>query len=268
MIQSTFIFIVAALVLQLSSFAESAIRSNAEPIPVVELIPGTVLTLDFPELGNMANEESARCEVRIPESYTQSGSFPIFVWFGGGKGSFKVEAASRMVDFDQFIVVALPYPDGRFPRLGVRDGGIEDFWAFQFPMLERLNAMIPNISETVRIASGSSSGGHLLGSSIDLDWPGFTDYFTAFALHEGGYAPHMTYTGISEETKVLLLYGGKSKSKKWQASFMSKFRAAHEQTTYIEIPEAGHGLNNDGKQVIHQWIVEEVLPSLESGEGV
>lgn len=268
MIKVTFIFVVGALVLQLSSFAESVVVPNIEATAGTELVPGSVITLDFPELGNMAKEEPARCEVRIPENYTESKRFPIFVWFSGGRGNCDVNSASALVDFDQFIVVAVPYPDGRLPRLGVRDGGIEDFWAFQFPMLERVKALIPNISETVRIAGGLSSGGHLLGSAIDLDWPGFTDYFTAYVLHEGGYAPHMTYTGISEATKVLLSYGGKSKSKKWQVSFMSKFRAAHEQTTYIEIPEAGHGLTDDGKQVIYEWIVEEALPDLEDGDSV
>lgn len=268
MIKRSFILIIGAILLQLSSFAESVVVPNPEAITRIELLPGSVITLDFPELGNMANEESARCEVHIPDSYTKAESFPIFVWFSGGRGSFKVDAASHMVDFDKFVVVALPYPDGRLPRLGVRDGGIEDFWAFQFPMLQRVNDMIPNISQNVRIAAGSSSGGHLLGSAIDLDWPGFTDYFTAFILHEGGYAPHMTYTGISEDTKVLVTYGEQSKVKKWQASFIQKFKAAHEQTTYVEIPEAGHGLNADGKMAIHQWIEEEMLPRLEQGSRV
>ncbi|MFQ3243138.1 MAG: hypothetical protein ACI9JZ_002848 [Lentimonas sp.] len=49
---------------------------------------------------------------------------------------------------------------------------------------------------------------------------------------------------------------------------MSKFSAAHEQTPYIEIPEAGHGLTDDGKQVIHQWIAEEALPDLEDSDSV
>jgi hypothetical protein len=194
--------------LRRDDYGEGPFMLTAEVVPAIQLLPGQTITLDFPELGNMANDEPARCEVRIPENYTDSKRFPIFVWFSGGHGNCDVNSASALVDFDQFIVVAVPYPDGRLPRLGVRDGGIEDFWAFQFPMLERVKALIPNMSGTVRIAGGLSSGAHLLGSAIDLDWPGFTDYFTAYVLHEGGYAPHMTYTGISEATKVLLSDGG------------------------------------------------------------
>lgn len=263
MIKSILIFTAAVAFAHYASFAQSVVTPQAEVVTSVALTPGSVITLEFPELGNMAKEESARCEVRIPENYTETERFPIFVWFSGGKGSCKVSKASQMVDFDKFIVVALPYPDGRLPRLGVRDGGIEDFWEFQYPMLQRVTALIPNISETVRIAAGQSSGGHLLGSSIDLDWPGFTDYFTAFVLHEGGYAPHMTYQGITDATQVLVTYGENSKSKPWQESFMRKFKAAHDRTTYIEIPEAGHPITTAGKQVIHQWIEEAVLPSLE-----
>lgn len=233
----------------------------------VELVAGEVLTLDFPELGNMADEEAARCEVRIPENYTESGTYPLFVWFGGGKGNYETRFANTMVDFDQFIVVALPYPDGRFPRLGVRDGGIEDFWAFQYPMLERIKSIIPNISEKVRIVCGTSSGGHLIGSALDLNWPGYTDYFTAYVLHEGGTSPNMTFEGVPPDAKVLIAYGGKSKAKKWQAYFIEKFRAAHETTTVIEIAEAGHGLSLEGRKAIHQWIVEEVLPDLETPPG-
>lgn len=241
--------------------AESVVLEN-DSAERPELKPGETLTLHFPELGNMAGEKPAQCEVWIPDSYTASESFPLFVWFGGGGGNHKVQAAGGMVDFDRFIVVALPYPDGRLPRLGVRDGGIEDFWAFQYPMLERIKSLIPNISETVRIVAGSSSGGHLIGSSLDLDWPGYTDYFTAFVLHEGGTSPNMTFEGVPEDAKVLITYGGKSKSKKWQQYFMEKFRAAHEATTFVEIPEAGHGLNGEGKEAIKKWIAEDVLQAL------
>lgn len=130
-------------------------------------------------------------------------------------------------------------------------------------MLERVKLLIPNISETVRIVGGSSSGGHLIGSALDLEWPGFADYFTAFVLHEGGTSPNMTFQGVPEDAKVLVTYGGQSTAKKWQAYFMEKFRAAHEATTFIEIPNAGHGLNKEGKLAIQEWIVEKVLPDLE-----
>jgi|GEM_PF-2134453 len=34
---------------------------------------------------------------------------------------------------------------------------------------------------------------------------------------------------------------------------------AYPPTTFVEIPEAGHGLNADGKQAIHQWIEDTFL---------
>ena len=235
------------------------VSAQATDASKVERIPGETLTLNFPELGNMAKGLSAECQIRFPENYNEVDRFPLFVWFGGGGGSSSVGGAQGIVDFDKFIVVALPYPDGRLPRLGVRDGGIEDFEAFHSTMLKRIRATVPNISETARIAGGSSSGGHLLGSALDLDWPEFTGYFTAFVLHEGGYAPYMTYRGIREGSDVLVTYGENSKSRTWQEGFIKKFRIAYPPTTFVEIPEAGHGLNADGKQAIHQWIEDTFL---------
>lgn len=246
----------ASLLLTLTATQASAQVAEAESDV---LMPGQTITLDFHELGNMAKELPAECQLRLPDNYNATDRFPILVWFGGGGGSSDVGGARGIVDFKEFIVVALPYPDGRLPRLGVRDGGIEDFEVFHTAMLKRVLERVPNISEDVRIAAGSSSGGHLLGSALDLDWPAFTDYFTSYVLHEGGYAPSMTYRGVREGTEVLIISGGKSKSRPWQQSFQRKFREAYPSATFIEVAEAGHGLNDEGRSAIFEWINQSML---------
>lgn len=221
-----------------------------------QLIPGENVLLEFPELGNMAQGQSAQCELSIPKNYDPVRSVPLFVWFSGGKGSHRVAGAKGLVDFDQFLVLSLPYPEGRLPRLAIEAGGgeINTFWEFQRPMLERVVELVPNISEKVRIAGGASSGGHLIGSALDQELRGFCDFFTGFILHEGGYSPQIEYDGTRSSHDILIVYGENSHVREWQDYFMQRIDKARGRIDYIEVENAGHGLNRDGKQAIREWI--------------
>lgn len=224
----------------------------------VALTPGQVVTLEFPELGNMSKGRPARCELSVPKNFDFSFPVPLLVWFSGGSGSYSVIGAKGIVDFETFLVLALPYPAGRLPRLAVNegDGEINTFWEFQKPMLDRVVEMVPNISEEVRIAGGSSSGGHLVGSALDQKWRGFCDYFTGLVLHEGGHSPNMEFRGARSSHRILVAYGEHSNVRDWQEYFIKRFDQARGQIDYIEVPNAGHGLNSDARRLIRKWIEE------------
>jgi|GEM_PF-1797075 len=239
-----------------------ASRSELEPNSS-SLKAGTILTLDFPELGKMAKNQPTQCEIHIPASYSEGKVFPLLVWFNGGKGSHRVGSARGLVDFDQFVVAAIPYPDGRLPRLAVEDGKVDEFWEYQQPILEAIQKTVPNLSEAVRIAGGFSSGGHLVGSALDQNWKGFTDFFTAFVLHEGGTSPQMEYRGLRSKHKVLVTYGKQSTSLEWQLYFNEKMKAAHRRAEFISIENCGHALNQNARSAIRGWIDAELLPDLE-----
>lgn len=224
--------------------------------------PGETIVLEFPELQEMAGGQKPMCELRIPENYSADKTFPLFVWYSGGKGSHKVGGANGMVDFKEFIVVAIPYPGGRLPRLAVNDGDIDDFWDYQAPMLERVNELIPNISEEVRIAGGSSSGAHMVGSGICQKWKGFIDYFTAYVLHEGGYAPEKNYRAARKKP-VLVIYGEKSKAYPWQKTFNEAIEDSRADLTFIALPNDGHGLSGEGRKHIREWIEMVAIPKLQ-----
>jgi hypothetical protein len=226
------------------------------PRPADVLTPGQILTLDFPELGEMAKGKPAQCQLSVPKNYDPMRPVPLLVWFSEGSGSSAAKGAQGLVDYDQFLVLALPYPDGRLPRLAVNAGEdeINAFWDFQRPMLQRVIEMVPNISEEVRIAAGSSSGGHLVGSALDQKWKGFCDYFTGFILHEGGHCPDMKFTGTRSSHRILVIYGESSTAREWQEYFMECFKKARGRIDYIEVPKAGHGINGEGKALIRGWI--------------
>lgn len=227
------------------------------------LTPGEVLTLDFPELGKMAKGKPAQCQLSVPKNYDPIRAVPLLVWFSGGGGSHSVKSAQGLVDFDEYLVLALPYPNGRFPRLAVEDGAdeINEFWEFLQPMIERVIELVPNISEDIRIAGGSSSGGHLVGSALDQKWRGFCDYFTGYILHEGGTSPDMKFSGTRSRHRILITYGEDSTAREWQEYFMERFDQARGRISYIEVPGAGHGLNAAGRKLIRGWIEETFAPS-------
>jgi hypothetical protein len=222
------------------------------------LTPGRIITLDFPELGEMAKGKPTQCQLSVPKDYDAVRPTPLLVWFSGGAGSHAVKSAQELVDFDKFLVLALPYPGGRLPSLAVNagDGQINAFWEFQRPMLQRVIEIVPNISETVRIAGGSSSGAHLVGSALDQKWRGFCDYFTGFILHEGGTSPEMKFSGARDGHRILVIYGENSTAREWQNYFMGRFKRARGRAEYIEVPDAGHGLNGEGRELIRKWVGE------------
>jgi len=219
-----------------------------------ELVPGTVVQLQFPELGKMHDGLEAGCEIRIPDNYSDTEPVSLLVWFGGGKGSHRIQRVPEIVDFRNFLVVALPYPGGDIPRLAVTDDTIDQFWNFQQPMLESIKATVPNISEEVRIAGGFSSGAHLVGAGLDSQWAGFVDYFNIFILHEGGTSKFMRYDGINEQHTVLISYGNETPHRGFQEYLVERMIQTNRNITVLEIPETRHELNGDVTQNLRGWI--------------
>jgi len=219
--------------------------------------PDTTLTLEFPGLPPMQDGLPAACEVHIPKSYEAGRPVPLLVWFGGGKGSQHVAGAAGVVDFDRFVVVALPYPGGKLPRLAAQDGDVARHWEFQQVMMRKVTELIPNIDPRVRVVAGTSSGAHLIGSGLSLEWPGFVDYFTLFVLHEGGVAASNKYPG-AKGRRLLVIWGEESPAFKWQLLFNWRIGRADARVSYRSIPGAGHGLTPRGREMIRTWIEERM----------
>lgn len=217
-------------------------------------IAGEVLTLRFPELGPMHDRMSSMCEVSVPKTYDRDRPAPLLVWFGGGRGSHSVGGAKTLADFDRFVVVAFPYPEGRDPRIAAEELRVEEHWDYHRVMLERVHAIFPNLDPRLRIAAGTSNGAHYLGYGLDQRWPGFGEAFTAFVLHEGGAAPLSSAIPGAKGRKVLVAWGTRSESVWWREWFNDRIAVVGADLTLVPIRGAGHGLNDDGRKVIRAWI--------------
>lgn len=237
--------------------------SYGEIAALPRVAPGVVMTLEFPELGEMQDKLPAACEVSIPKAYDAAKPVPLLVWFGGGKGSHQVAGAKGIVDFDRFVVVALPYPSGRLPRIAGQEGDVAKHWAFQEVMLRKVAELVPNIDPAVRVVAGTSSGAHLIGNGLSLEWPGFVDYFTLFVLHEGGYAASNKYPGAKDK-RLLIIWGENSEVLKWQVLFNWRIGQPGARVSYHSVPEAGHGLDARGRGMIRAWIEERMTDATKS----
>ncbi len=230
-------------------------------VSVAAVVPGESVTLPFPDLPAMASGGEAICEVHIPRSYDPARPVPLFVWMSGGPGSARVGSARGLVDFDRFVVVALPFP-GNIPSIrdAVPAGKVGEVWEYHRPMLEKVAELVPNVDPAIRIVGGTSNGAHAIGSGLDERWKGFVDGFTAFILHEGGSSPGGVYRGARGKT-VLLAYGEDTHVLPYQAELIETFKHARPELTVEPIPGEGHGLGEEGRRRIREWVDRTFPPT-------
>ena len=217
------------------------------------LAPGAILTLRFPELGPMQDNLPAACEISVPSNYDPARPVPLLVWFGGGSGSHRVDGARGVVDFERFVVAALPYPDGRGPRVAAEELRVEEHWAYHRVMLARILALLPNLDSRIRIAAGTSNGAHYIAYGLDQQWPGFGEAFTAFVLHEGGSAPLGSRIPGAKGRRILVAWGTRSESIRWREWFNDRIAVVGADVTFVPVPGSGHGLDDQARQALRRW---------------
>ncbi|MEJ2497009.1 MAG: hypothetical protein P8Y43_05965 [Sulfurovaceae bacterium] len=218
---------------------------------ISQLTPGKTLRLEVPQF--LADDNKQRVfEVRIPETYRPDKNMPLLVWFSPGGGSNRISSIPPIVDKTKFLLVALPYPDNQLPRLAIKSGSIDSFWDYEKPMLEYTRTMITNIDPKIRIAAGFSSGAHLVGSGLDRDWNGFTDFFTVYVMHEGGGSPDNIYKGVKSSHKLLVTYGLQNNS--YGQVVVSNMKKSAIFPDVIKLPHTGHAMSQESIDAIRHWI--------------
>ena len=234
------------------AFASISRGDAAAPTPPAP-IAGSVLTMNFPGLSPMQGGLPASCEVSVPKTFDPARPAPLLVWFGGGRGSHRVAGARDAVDFDRFVVVALPYPEGRGPRVAAEELRVHEHWDYHRAMLARIEERLPNLDPRIRIAAGTSNGAHYIAYGLDQRWPGFCEAFTAFVLHEGGTAPLSSAIPGAKGRRLLVAWGTNSDSLSWRTWFNDRIAVVGADVALVPIPGAGHGLDAAGRRVIRDW---------------
>lgn len=252
------------LLVLLAPLASAATTATSEAAPATPaLTPGISFSMLFPELGPMHDGLPAACGVSVPASFDPARPVPLLVWFGGGKGSHDTGGARGLVDADRFLIVALPYPGGRLPRLTAQESGeaIDAHWAYQRVMLARIQEMFPNIDPSLRLVAGTSSGGHHIAYGLDRGWEGFADTFTHFIVHEGGSKPLTHRFPGAKDKRMLVVYGEESESLSWRTWFNWQVERSGARADIIGVPGSAHGLDNQARAVIRRWTDALLAPA-------
>lgn len=231
------------------------LNKNFNALADPRIKPGETLSLSFPHLGASKQANPARFTVQIPENYEPDKKVPVVLFLGGGQGTDDCTRASFLVDSADYVMVAFPYPKALAnPKDAIAEGHARDLIAFQKPMLERLQHLIPNTDPEHRIAFGHSNGAHMIGISVSGGWHEFVDYFSGFILHEGGLKEGDF--GDLRRKDVLCMMGAKSDFRAFAEMVVRQMKSGRVKPDVHAAEGEGHGLGSGSKEAAAEWIAE------------
>jgi hypothetical protein len=206
--------------------AVNATPANANPAPVVDLVPNGYVELQFPQLPDTfytmktGKKVPAQVTAHLPTNYSKDGKFPLFVFLAGGDGGnidHNSGGGTRLMIGDtDYICVALPLfkksidphktggdvissdaQSGIPPALlamvkGMSASGVvtqDDYDVISSSyatMLGKLFQTIPNIDPDRSVMVGFSNGAHTIGVLLAGKDPFVLGHFHSFCMVEGG----------------------------------------------------------------------------------
>jgi predicted peptidase len=185
----------AATLLVTASAATIALASK----PADKLVPGSVITITFPEMPTTFYDLSQKKDVKaqmtvfLPTNYSRDRKHPLLVFLDGGDGGMGLNprVARALSEEKDFICVSVPLfkvtdpkaPGGDFI---MRDPDAKYMWPLFRTMLAKLDEMVPNIDPAHRIIGGFSNGAHATAGLIDQSDGEIARRFSAFFFVEGG----------------------------------------------------------------------------------
>jgi len=236
-------------------FQSNGKRSEADP----RLKPGNKFNLLFPELGASRSSDPAKIQIRIPENYQPDKPAPLALYFGGGEGTDNCDALKTLVDSSEWVLVAFPFPkDVTTPLHAYDEGKGGDLIKFQEPMLDRLQALLPNTDPQRRVVVGTSNGAHMIAIGACDGWKEFSDYFSAFVMHEGGGSESKDFSPLRKKA-VFVLMGRQSTSLGFSERVVSNVKKARIKPDVFVAESEGHGMGDDSRAAIKEWIA--MLPA-------
>lgn len=226
------------------------------PEPDPRVVAGKKIELVFPDLGASRSSDPTRIQIRIPESYEPGKPVPLLLYLGGGEGTDNCDEAGAFVDPREWVLVAFPYPaSAPRPRGAAHEGKSRDLIAFQEPLLERLQALVPNTDPARRVVVGFSNGAHMIGMAVCDGWKDFSAYFSAFVLHEGGASGSGDFSALRKK-QVFVGMGEKSSSLDFAALVADKIKKARAKPTVFVAPDEAHELGHASREAIKDWIAK------------
>ncbi|MEI7730921.1 MAG: hypothetical protein WCO56_15205 [Verrucomicrobiota bacterium] len=198
----------------------------AEPAP--KLVPGNTLTITFPEMPPTfyalyaKKDLKAQMTVLLPRNYDPARKHPLLVYLNGGDGGTgdTLGVARGISGQQDFVCVSMPLfkadkpwtpgfgyimvePDGKY------------MWPFFKTMLDKVEALVPNLDPAHRVLGGFSNGAHATAALIDGSDGEVSRLFSAFLFVEGG-GKLKHYDWLKGKTVMMVSSNVKSKPRAQQ----------------------------------------------------
>ncbi|QIF05860.1 hypothetical protein [Roseimicrobium sp. ORNL1] len=237
------------------------------PVSGADLLPGSTLTLPFPQLPHDRHDQASSCEIKLPANYAPDKSYPLVVWLEGGDGGNKPQ--TPFLPEGDFVTVGLPFPLGaNQPSTPHLVGDFPAIWKYHRTMLEEIHRRIPNLDRRRSIIAGFSNGAHAIDGMLKLkvtpgEGPGLASFFGIFILVEGGgwdvtEGEYPDCTG-----KFAYLAMGEKSSLLRVVPRAAKEFLAHGASMHLSMMAGTkHEFADFEKETIRKWLAEEALPGL------
>ena len=260
---------------------------NPAPAPSAhspELKPGTRLVLKFPELPptlyamqSEADSPTQLC-IKLPDNYTPSRTFPLFVFLYGGHGGPGAGAGrgQEIMQNRDCIFVNLPLfkeridPDGPYKGMMItpeQDGAA--ICSAYGTMLRKIYETVPNIDTSRNIIGGMSNGAHSIVAMFEHGDPYLMGLFQNLILIEGGFHAVKEFPRYRGKS-MLVLYGDYAGQDDWLgkrmreqlpglvASFTAKAAANGIEITGLEMNDTGHDMPPRFNIEVERWVKRQL----------
>ena len=265
--RTTFLHIVLA-----SMFSCGFLSRADDHSPV--LSPGSRCIITFtdlpPTFHSLAKkrEAPARMAIYLPRNYDRSKKHPLLVFLNGGDGGdgSALGVAQGITGQQDFVCVNMPLfrtpgyqptkpgsPGGNF-IITEPDG--RAMWPHFKTMLEKLEALVPNLDPKHRVIGGSSNGAHSIAALIDGSDGEVCKRFSAFLFVEGG-GKLVHYEHL--KGKLFMMVSSQSKSQPRALEITEQAGAAGARTTFLLQDVGAHGFPEAAYPKVMAWLRGPVL---------
>ncbi len=183
------------MVLSVSVMVASSVLA-AEPS--IKLVPGSTLTVQFPEMPptfyavSQKKDTKAQMTIFLPTNYEPGKKFPLLILLNGGDGGLggNPSVARALCQERDFVCVSVPLFKASDPKapggfiISAEDG--KYMRPFFKTMLAKLDEVVPNIDPAHRVLGGFSNGAHATAALLDESGGEIARRFCAFVFVEGG----------------------------------------------------------------------------------
>ena len=246
-----------------------AASASLTAAPVRELTPGSSFSVVFDDMPPTfyalftKQDVQATMTICLPHNYSPAKQHPLLVYFNGwdGGGGNTLGVARGITGQQDFICVSMPLFRAPGIKVDKANSPGKDFiltepdgramWPLFKTMLDKVEALVPNIDKSHRVIGGFSNGAHATAALIDGSDGEICKLFSAYLVVEGGgKLRHFEHL----KGKLYMMVSSQSKSKPRALEIMEQAKAAGARTTFLCEDVGKHDFPVSAYPAVREWL--------------